>query len=294
MMAAAVVSSLRLLRHGRVVAEAIRLEQSLFALPFTIAGLLLGAWGLPEARVVFWAVVAFSGARTLGMAANRLIDRHIDARNPAARSRALPAGLMSAWEMGLIAVGGAGLLVLGAAQLNPLCLALSPLAAAIVTLYPYMKRFTWLCHAGVGLSLGSGPIGGWLAATGAFEAGTWLLGFAVLFWATGFDILWHIGDVAFDREQGLYSLPASFGVSVAFMVAKVCHLATLACIAAVGLVTQMGPLFWVGLLAATALLVQEHRLVRPDGPGPGRSFFLVNSSVSFVALLGVVGGLYGS
>ncbi len=293
MMAAAVVSSLRLLRHGRVVAEAIRLEQSLFALPFTMAGLLLGARGLPEARVVFWSVVAFSGARTLGMAANRLIDRHIDARNPAARSRALPAGLMSAWEMGLIAIGGTGLLVFGAAQLNPLCLALAPVGAAIVTLYPYMKRFTWLCHAGVGLSLGSGPVGGWLAATGAFESGTWLLGLTVFFWATGFDILWHGSDIAFDREQGLYSLPASFGVPVAFMVAKVCHLVALACLAATGLVTHMGPLFWPGLLAAAALLVQEHRLVRADGLRPGRSFFLVNSSVSFAALLGVMGGLYG-
>jgi len=211
-MTSATARPLRTLGTLRTMLEMIKFEHTLFALPFAFLGMLLAAGGWPSWRVVFWIVVAMIGARSAAMGFNRLADRSIDAANPRTSSRALPAGLVSPAAVALFVAASAALLVLAAWQLNPLALALSPLALAIVLGYSYTKRFTWASHLVLGLSLSGAPLGAWIAVRGDVTAVPLLLSAAVLLWVAGFDILYALQDLDFDRRSGLHSIPARFGV----------------------------------------------------------------------------------
>jgi 4-hydroxybenzoate polyprenyltransferase len=277
----------------RTFLEAIKFEHTIFALPFAYLGMLLAARGAPTLRQLFWITVAMAAARTLAMALNRLIDREIDARNPRTANRALPRRLISSAEMGAFAAGAGAVLVVAAWQLNPLCLQLLPGAVVVLACYSYTKRFTWLSHAVLGLADALAPIGAWVAVTGTLAPEALLLGFAVGAWIAGFDVLYACQDVAFDRANGLHSVPARFGVPVALNVAKALHVLTVLALILLGVVMGLGVVYWIGVAIAAGLLIYEHSLLRPDDLSRlDLAFFNVNGYIAVVLFLATAGDLF--
>lgn len=292
----------------RVVLAMIKFEHTLFALPFAFMGMLLAARGWPPWRTVGWIVVAMVGARSAAMGWNRLVDRRIDAANPRTAGRALPAGQVTpAFVAGFVAASAA-LLVLAAWRLNPLALALSPVALAVLLLYSYTKRFTWASHLVLGLALAGAPLGAWIAVRGDLALPPLLLAGAVLLWVAGFDILYALQDLDFDRRSGLFSLPARFGVRGALWVSALLHAAMLGLLAWLpslyfpgrGPVLGLGPgpaaagpvlggggapglgaAYWVGWAGCLALLAYQHWVVRPgDLSRLDAAFFQANGALS--------------
>ena len=279
---------------GRVAAylELVKFSHTVFALPFALMGAVLAARGLPSGRTLGWVVAAMVGARTGAMAVNRIADRHLDARNPRTANRALPRGQLRVAEAAAMAAGGFALLLLAAWMLNPLCGLLAPLAFAVVAGYSYTKRFTLLSHLILGLSLALAPLGGWIAVTGRPAWPPAVLGLAVLFWVAGFDVLYALADLEFDRRMGLYSIPARLGVGPSLMVARGCHAATLACLALLPTVLGLGALYLAGWLGAAALLTYEHLLVYRHGLARlDVAFFNVNGILSVGLFLFTLGDL---
>lgn len=266
--------------------EMIKFEHSIFALPFALTGALL-AWrslGFPTAGMAWrlaWILVAMVAARSAAMAFNRALDASIDARNPRTRLRHIPAGLLSrqfAW--GFTAASSA-LLVLAAAMLNPLCLALSPVALAIIFFYSWTKRFTAASHLVLGLSLGIAPAAAWIAITGALAPPILWLTAAVMLWTAGFDIIYSCQDVDFDRSAGLHSLPARLGPARALVLARVFHGFMVACLALLASQLALGVAAALGIGIVAGLLVYEHRLVRADDLSRvDAAFFTLNGWVS--------------
>ena len=274
----------------RTYLELVRFEHTLFALPFAYVGMLLGARGWPGWEVFLWVTVAMVGARTAAMALNRLIDWKIDAQNPRTRNRHLPRGLVSPTEVLLLALFGVGLLALAALNLNPLTARLLPVAVFFLVFYSYTKRFTWTCHYWLGLVIGAAAAGGWIAVTGRFEPATYLLWAAVGLWIAGFDILYATQDYAFDRAHGVHSAPARFGIPRALLLARLTHFMAWLCFLATGLVAGLSLWYFLGVLYTGAVLLLEHRLVRPDDLSKvDLAFFHANVLISlgmlvFVAL----------
>jgi 4-hydroxybenzoate polyprenyltransferase len=275
----------RLLAKVGVYSEWVKFPHTLFALPFALMGAVLAARGLPPGRTLAWILVAMVGARSGAMGANRLADWRFDALNPRTRDRALPRGLLGRAEA-LAFVGIAfALFFVAAWQLNRLCFALSPLAAAIVVGYSFTKRFTVLTHACLGLALAIAPIGGWIAVSGRFALPPILIGLAVLAWVAGFDILYALADVEFDRRHGLYSLPARLGVGPALVVARGLHAASFACLAALVPLLGLGGWFAAGLVSIAGLLAYEHLLLWRHGLAKlDIAFFTVNGAISIAML----------
>lgn len=270
-------------RNLRTVLEAIKVEHTLFALPFAFLGMLLAAEGLPPWPVVGWIVAAMVGARSAAMAFNRLVDREIDAANPRTAGRALPAGELTPRFVALFVVASSALLVLAAWRLNPLALALSPVALAVLLLYSYTKRFTSLSHLVLGLALAGAPIGAWIAVRGDLSAAALALGGAVLLWVAGFDILYALQDVEIDRRTGLRSIPARFGVVPALWLSGALHAAMLALLALLPFVYSpgLGAAWWVGLVGCAALLTYQHWIVRPgDLSRLDAAFFTANGALA--------------
>ncbi|MBI4776338.1 MAG: UbiA family prenyltransferase [Deltaproteobacteria bacterium] len=277
-------------RRLRIILEMIKFEHTLFALPLAFAGVLLAHETWPSIRTVLLVLVAMVGARSAAMAFNRVADATLDARNPRTRDRALPTGLISV-GLGLAFIAGASLLYFVSAYLlNTLCFVLSFPALAILLLYSYTKRFTTLCHLFLGLALALAPFGGWLAVTGRFDWKAAALSPGVLFWVAGFDVLYACMDVEFDREVGLFSIPATLGRKRALQLSRLLHALAWCCLAGAGLVLGLGVLYFVGIVGVGVLLVYEHLLVKPhDLSRVGTAFFTVNSWVSVVLFLGVLG-----
>jgi 4-hydroxybenzoate polyprenyltransferase len=281
----------RLARYASLV----KLPHTVFALPFALVGVTLASYVAPvNARVVGWVVVAFTAARFAAMAFNRVVDRAIDARNPRTRSRELPSGALGVGEAVTSIAVASAVFVLAAGMLNPLCLALSPVALAWVLFYSYTKRFTRWSHLALGLGLGIAPVGGFLAVTGRWSQPWWMLcalALAVTTWVGGFDIFYALQDEAFDRREGLHSIPVAFGARGAVAIARLLHLATVALLALVGLATPAGGgglLYFAGVAVAAGLLVYEHALVRADDLSRlDAAFFTMNGiiSVTFFAFV---------
>lgn len=269
------------------LSELVVFPHTVFALPFAFIGVLEAASGWPSGRVVFWVLVAMVGARTAAMAFNRLADLPFDAANPRTAGRPLPSGRLRPAHAWALVLAGAGALVVAAWQLNPLCLALSPLALAWVLGYSYTKRFTALSHLWLGLGLAMAPVGGWLAVSGKFALPPVVLAAAVAFWVAGFDVLYSLQDVEFDRRVGLYSLPARWGVAKALWASRVFH--GLAALGFAAFAVLVHARLWGSLAVALAwsLLLVQHLLV-----GNGRlerinaAFFTANGilSLSMLAL----------
>ena len=274
-----------LLRHANLV----RLPHTIFALPFALVGVVLASYVAPiTIGDVIWVVVAFTSARFAAMGFNRIVDRDIDARNPRTRSREIPSGTMSVGEAS-VAVAIASLMFLVAAwQLNLLCLILAPLALAWVLFYSYTKRFTRWSHLVLGVGLSIAPVGSYLAITGHWSNPWWMLialAIAVATWVGGFDILYALQDVSFDRENGLYSVPATFGEANALGIARALHLTTVAALALAGVGAGAGILYFAGVLVAGLLLLYEHSLVRADDFSRlDAAFFTMNGVISIVFL----------
>lgn len=276
-------------RTLRVYLEFVKFEHTLFALPFAYAGMLLAARGWPGWPTFWWITAAMVGARTAAMALNRVIDARIDAANPRTAGRELPTGRLTAWDGLLLAAAGLALLAVAAWRLNPLTLKLMPLAVAALTVYPYTKRFTWLCHYWLGLTIGAAAAGGWVAVTGAFAPGAFALWFGVALWIAGFDIIYALLDLDFDREHGVHSVPARFGAGRGLAVAAASHLlAWLALAAACPALLGLGWPYVAALGLVAALLVGQHLLVRRYGAGRALASFNANLWVAPVVLLGVV------
>ena len=274
-----------LLRHVNLV----RLPHTVFALPFALVGVVLASYVAPiTLSGVVWVVVAFTTARFAAMGFNRIVDREIDARNPRTQAREIPSGAMTVREA-TIAVTIASLAFLVAAwQLNTLCLLLAPVALSWVLFYSYTKRFTRWSHLVLGAGLSIAPVGGYLAITGHWSSPWWMLialAIAVAAWVGGFDILYALQDVSFDRENGLYSVPSTFGEANALGIARALHLTTVAALALAGLGAGAGVVYFAGVLVAAALLLYEHSLVKVDDFSRlDAAFFTMNGVISIVFL----------
>lgn len=268
----------------RSLLEMIRFSHTIFAFPFALMAVVLAArttGAPPTAGQLLWICLALVGARTGAMACNRLIDARLDAANPRTADRHLPAGRVAHREALALALAGFALLLLAAWRLNPLCLALAPLAIALLVLYSYCKRFTALSHLVLGLCLGAAPVGAWIALRGSFAWPPLVLGLAVLCWVAGFDIFYALQDEKFDRSQGLHSIPVLMGTHQAISLAKVLHGLMIMLLSFLAMIAPVGEIYLVGVLLVAGLLFYEHRLVRVgDLSRLNTAFFTLNGYIS--------------
>lgn len=270
-----------------VILNMIRFEHTVFALPFALLGALFGAQhaglprGLPTALQTWWILVAMAGARSAAMAFNRIVDARYDAMNPRTATRAIPAGLLSVSQVAVFLLASVAAFLVAAWQLNPLCLALSPIALAAVLGYSFTKRFTSLSHLALGVADGIAPIGAWVAVTGSLHPASAMLGLAVTLWIGGFDVIYALQDVEFDRRVGLHSLPSRIGAGPALLVSRVMHAATIVVLVAVGQMLGLHTLYYIGVAVAAALITWEQTMVSPtDLSRVNLAFFTLNGWVS--------------
>lgn len=277
----------------RLYSDFVVLKHSLFAIPFAYLGAFLASRGVPELRILFWVGLAFLGARSAAMALNNLVDRDIDAKNPRTEARELPSGKIALYEVYGIIIVSYFLLFFSAYKLNPLCLMLAPIIPVTSIIYPYLKRFIPVSHFVLGLNLGYAPAGGWLAVTGAFnipfgapEFGMLLLLFAVTLWVAGFDMIYSLLDLDFDKKNNLYSIPSVFGVRAALGLSFAAHVLMLALLVWLMFVLRLEVVFKIGLVVIAALILYEHTLVKADDfEDIPVAFFNVNAAVSLSMLV---------
>ena len=267
----------------------VKLEHTVFALPYAYTGAILALGRVPSARQLLWITVAMVGARSLAMALNRLIDATIDARNPRTARREIPAGLLS--RTNVIAFAAASLIVFLVAvwHLAPITRVLWPIPVAGFVVYPYLKRFTWLCHPFLGAVDGLAPVGGWVAVTNHVTGTPFLLGGAVALWIGGFDIIYATMDLEVDRSQDLHSIPRRFGIATALRITRVAHLASVVLLVWLGLVLGLGPLYYLGVAVVAALLAYENSIVSADDLSRvDMAFLTMNGVIAIVFLAGVL------
>jgi 4-hydroxybenzoate polyprenyltransferase len=280
-MSAGIVSNIR------TTLEMIKIEHTLFALPFAFLGAVLAARGIPSGSQILWIALAMVGARSTAMAFNRIADKDYDGRNPRTKMRAIPAGKLSVAFVLIFTIVGAGMFLFAAAMLNRLTLVLSPIALASVMLYSYTKRWTTLSHLILGWCLAIAPTGAWIAVRGMIDSpAPLLLSLVVLLWTAGFDVLYACQDYDFDRREGLYSIPARFGIARALWISRALHLGAFAALVALYFVTNLGPLAFIGVIATGGLLVYQHTLVRANDLSKlNAAFFTTNAFVSVILFL---------
>jgi 4-hydroxybenzoate polyprenyltransferase len=270
-------------------ARLVKIEHTVFALPFAYVGAFLAVGKVPSAHDLLWITVAMVGARSLAMGLNRLIDAGLDARNPRTARRELPTGLLSPVQVGLFCAASLAVFLVAVYQLDPLVHWLWPIPVAGFVVYPYLKRWTWLCHVWLGVVDGLAPVGAWAAITGSIPWEAWALGGAVALWVAGFDLFYSLLDLEIDRAQGLQSIAVRFGERGAFLAARAFHLGTVALLVVAGLGLDVGVLYWVGVAAVAVLLGYEHRLVRPgDLRRLDTAFFTMNGVISVAFFLFVL------
>jgi len=278
----------------RTYGSFVRFSHSVFALPFALAGALLAARRTPIGpRTVVWIVVAMVGARSAAMGFNRLVDARIDALNPRTANRELPRGVMRRGEAIVFVAIAAGVFVFAASRLNPVCLALSPVALAIVFWYSLAKRYTTWTQLFLGLAMAVAPVGGWLAAGGGAGWEPWLLAAAIGLWVGGFDILYACQDLDFDRAHHLRSIPVRFGIGASLVMSRIMHVMALICLASLAWAAPLGFVYLIGVSVVAALLVYEQSLVRADDLTQVKRAFDLNGYVGILFLLVLIAALYG-
>lgn len=269
----------------------VKFEHTLFALPFAYGGMLLAADGWPGWPTFLWITLAMVGARSAAMAANRVIDARIDAANPRTRDREIPSGKLSGADGWALTLAGLTLLVVAGASLNRLTLALLPVAVLFLVAYPYTKRFTWLCHVWLGVTIGAAAAGGYIAVTGAFGPVAWALWLAVGAWVAGFDVVYALLDLDFDRDHGVHSMAVRFGERGALRLAAAMHAVAWAALASVPLFTPLGWPYLAALAVTAAVLVWQHRNLGRRAAGEVLRAFNANLVIGSLMLIGIVGGL---
>jgi 4-hydroxybenzoate polyprenyltransferase len=270
-------------------ARLVKIEHTVFALPFAYVGAFLAVNGTPSGHDLLWITLAMVGARSLAMALNRLIDARIDARNPRTAGRELPSGQLSVAQVVVFCIASLALFLVAVWQLDPIVRWLWPIPVVGFVVYPYLKRFTWLCHFWLGAVDGLAPVGAWVAITGRLPWQAWMLGAAVALWIAGFDFFYALFDEEIDRREGLHSIVTRFGVRGAFLGARLSHAATVACLVAVGVGLPVDVWYWLGVVSVAALLAYEHSLVRPgDLRRLDTAFFTMNGVISVVFAVFVI------
>jgi 4-hydroxybenzoate polyprenyltransferase len=270
----------------RRFASLVKLEHTVFALPFAFVGALLAVDAWPGWPAMAWITLAMVGARTLAMGLNRLVDAELDARNPRTAARELPSGALRTWQVLVLCALALALFLLAVWQLDPVVRWLWPVPVALFVVYPYLKRVTWLCHLWLGVCLALAPIGAWLAVTGSLAWPALALGAAVCLWVAGFDLFYSLFDLEHDRAEGLHSWAVRFGVGGVFAGARAMHAGAVALLALAGRGLDAGAWYWLGVAAVAALLLYEHLLVRPgDLRRLDAAFFTVNGVISVVFLV---------
>lgn len=273
----------KLNEYGKLV----MFSHTIFSFSFAVVSMALVANGIPEISILFWILVCFLAARTGANAINRVIDAEIDKKNPRTASRQIPKGQIKKKEAVALTVVCFVIMVFGAYQINWLCLALSPIALFLLTFYSYTKRFTYLCHLFLGVTCACAPVGAWLAVSGKFHIVPLIMGAANTLWVAGFDIIYGSQDYEFDRENGLHSIPVRFGVKNALRIAMVFHIITVICLVAIGILSsQLGIIYYIGIIVIGALFIVEYRMVSPTNlTNVNLASYNVNQLVSFSLLV---------
>jgi len=275
-----------------LVLDSIKFQETVFALPFAFTGMILAADGLPTLSQLIWITVAMVTARSLGMSSNRIIDRHIDARNPRTLNRHLPKGVLRVFDMKVLCIVSCVIFFGSAAMLNTLALILAPLAACFLVIYPYTKRFTWASNLLLGGVLAIAPSAAWIGVTGGLSWEPVLLSVAVAFWAGSFDILYHVQDYRYYVDNGLYSVAQRFGVVFAFRLAQVFDVLAVLSLLGVGMWLSLSYPFYIGNLVVVFLMAYKYVLVSPrDFSNMKMAFFRVNALISTVVFLSTVASL---
>ncbi len=277
----------------------IKFSHSVFALPFAFTGAILAsAWGngkavtflglvgFPPAEKLFWITVAMIGARSGAMGLNRIIDRKIDAANPRTAGRELPSGKIRVLDAAIFTSVALSLLIFAAYRLNPLCFKLSPLAILVLALYSYTKRFTWMANFVLGIAIAAAPLGAWIAVRGSLDKEILPMSLAVVFWLAGFDVLYALQDIEFDRGYGLHSIPQRFGIKGSLVFSKLFHFTTWLLLAATGVIFGLNIVYWIGMIIVAGLLIYEHSLVKADDLSRlDMAFFNMNGYISIAILV---------
>ncbi|MCM3698172.1 UbiA-like polyprenyltransferase [Paenibacillus macerans] len=274
-------------RKLAIFLQMIKFEHTVFALPFAFMGALLGSQTmnnhLPSWSQIGWVLLAMFGARSAAMGLNRLIDRVSDAKNPRTKNRAIPAGLLKIGEVVVFVIISFVLLFWAAAELNPLALKLLPIAVFMLVFYSFTKRFTWLCHIVLGLTIALAPLGGWAAVTGTVNWAAMVFFVTITFWIAGFDVIYACQDVEFDIKEGLHSIPVRFGVAKSLKIAQAFHIITALGFIALLLMTDLGWWYIAGMIIAYLILFYEHHIVSPgDLSRLQTAFFTMNGVLSIV------------
>lgn len=264
----------------------IKFSHSVFALPFAFTGAIMAASGIPSPAQVFWIVVAMVGARSGAMGLNRIIDRHIDKENPRTKNREIPSGKISVFDASVFTAASLLLLVAAAYKLNPLCFKLAPVAIIVLFLYSYTKRFTWMSHFILGIAISAAPLGSWIAIRGSLDPAIFFLSLAVVFWLAGFDVLYAMQDLEFDRRHGLYSVPQRFGIKKALLLSRVFHAIAVGLLISTGVILRLGLFYWAGMTVVLTLFIYEHSLVKSDDLSKlNTAFFNMNGYISVTVFL---------
>jgi len=272
-----------LLKKLRIVLEMVKIEHTIFAIPFAFLGAVLAVQGLPGIKQIGWILLAMVSARSAAMAHNRLVDLPFDARNPRTANRALPKKQISKGFVIVFIVVSSAMLIFAASRLNPLSLKLSPLALGIIFLYSYTKRFTWFSHIFLGISLACAPIGAWIALKGSLSPAPLILGLAVALWVAGFDIIYSCQDVEFDKREPIFSIPKRFGIKASLWISSMLHFIMIGLLAYLFYQERLGVISFSGLILVGLLLAYEHSLVRPkDLSRANTAFFTINGWISIL------------
>ncbi len=278
-----------LLFRLREIPVAIKFEESIFALPFAYTGMILASKEWPEWMIFLWITLAMIGGRTLGMAANRLIDREIDASNPRSSKRHLPMGTLKQIDMLILILTGFVILIISAWQLNNLALTLAPIAAIYLIIQPYLKRFTWMANPLLGWALAIAPAAAWIGVTGELSWEPVILSIAVAMWAGSFDIIYHAQDLEFHLDKGLHSVVVAIGIRQAFFVARSMDIIAISCLVILGIFMSLKWPFFVGCIIASLIILFKYKLVSPDDVSKlGIAFYRINAYVSSAVFIGTL------
>ncbi len=275
-----------MLAKAAVYLRMIKFSHSVFALPFAFTSALLAAGGIPSWSKILWITLAMVSGRSAAMGLNRVIDRKVDALNPRTFQREIPAGTIKIAEAVIFILVSTLIFLYAAYSLNPLCLKLSPLALAVFVLYPYTKRFTWLSHVVLGIAIAGAPVGAWIALRGTVDMEIIPLALSVVFWLAGFDVLYALQDLDFDKKSGLRSIPQRFGIRRSLFLARTFHILTWILLLVTAVIFDLGIVFHSGLIVVGMLLVYEHRLVKEDDLSRlNMAFFNMNGYISLTVFI---------